>query len=90
MQRRRDRTWLATIAFGTALVVASLVPGSGAPTPDPFVVGLDKLAHAGGFLVLTVLALRSVDDRRGVLAVAVGLVVLGGGIEVAQTAIPGR
>ncbi|MGM0399312.1 MAG: VanZ family protein [Halobacteriota archaeon] len=93
MQRRRDRTRVAAVAFGAALVVASLVPGSGASSPvfGPFgIVGLDKWAHAGGFFVLTVLVVRAVNARGTVVAVAVGLVALGGGIEVAQTAIPGR
>ncbi|UWG48853.1 VanZ like family protein [Halanaeroarchaeum sp. HSR-CO] len=93
MQRGPDRTRIAAVAFGAAMVVASLVPGSGVSTPGFAllgIVGLDKVAHAGGFLVLTVLSLASLDHRWGIIAVVVGLGALGGGIEVAQTTIPGR
>ena len=89
---RGPAVWLA-LAFGVALTVGTLVPaGTGAGTPEVAIgpVGLDKVLHAGGFFVLTLLAGRAAIGRKIGFALAVGLIVLGGGLELAQSFIPGR
>ncbi|MFB6132545.1 MAG: VanZ family protein [Halanaeroarchaeum sp.] len=96
MQLQWDGARFATMAFGTALIVASLVPASGPAGSAAAVAGplggvaLDKLVHAAGFLVLSVLALRDVERRRWIIAASVGIVLAGAGIEIAQIGIPGR
>lgn len=49
----------------------------------------DKLYHAAAYFVLTLVALYVFDDERP-LFVAVGVVALGAGVEVAQGFVPYR
>ncbi len=75
--------WLVLVAVAVAVAAASLVSDPQVPTVG-FVPGVasDKVWHAVGFFCLTTVALYAFDERP--LAVAVGVVVLGGGIELAQ------
>jgi len=73
-----------------AVVVASLIADPYVPTAD-FVPGVasDKVWHAVGYFVLTLVALYVFDDKRP-LFVAVGVVLLGAGVELAQAFVPYR
>ena len=88
-----DRSWIPAIAFAMAMTAASLVPASGAGAGG-FVmfgpIGMDKWLHAAGFAVLIVLTAGPVDDRRGLIAIALLAAALGGAIELAQIKVPGR
>ena len=89
---RGPAVWLA-LAYGIVLTVATLAPaGTGAGTPNVAIgpVGLDKLLHAGGFVVLTILAGRASEGREIGFALAVGLIAFSGGLELAQSFSPGR
>jgi VanZ family protein len=89
----REQAVRIAFAFGIVVTVATLAPagtGGGAPEVAIGPVGLDKLLHAGGFFVLTLLAGRASEGGRIGFALAVGLVALGGGLELAQSFIPGR
>lgn len=81
---------LVPLGVALAVVVASLLPGAGAPTAG----GLpwDKPAHALGGAALALAsawALRR-RDGRALLACALLAVLVGAGIELAQAFVPGR
>lgn len=75
--------WLALIL---AVVLLSLIPAA-AP---PGAYGLDKILHLLAFLVLAAIPAAALTGARWVLAAAVFLIVVGGGIEVAQSFVPTR
>ena len=79
---RRPRLWLGLwIAAIVALVVICLVPlDSLPPLPD----NSDKLEHLLGYFALSAAAVQLFGSRRALSLVAVGLVALGIGIEIAQ------
>lgn len=84
-----------TALYGAAIVLASISPGIG-PSPDstgPFgLLGADVWLHGVSFAVLGVMSMRSLRPRtiRTALTLLVGLIVMGGAIEVVQHWIPGR
>jgi VanZ family protein len=75
--------WLVLV---TAVVVASLLPAA-AP---PGAWGLDKIVHFAVFLVLAVAPAAVLPRGWELLCAGVFLVVVGLGIEVAQSFVPGR
>jgi VanZ family protein len=80
---RRPRLWLALWSLLIAgVIVGSLLPADELPVP-PF-VGFDKLEHAFGYGALSAYAVMLFARRRTQAWAAVGLVVLGIAIEVAQ------
>ncbi|ESP88766.1 VanZ family protein [Candidatus Halobonum tyrrellensis] len=91
--------WLAVVVVAGVVVVASLVPrpaGGVAVTVGP--VGADKLLHAAGYATVAFLLARAfrVRERRPVRVpfalgvAAAAAVALGGGVELLQSAVPGR
>jgi VanZ family protein len=92
--RPRVRAGLALLA-GVAVVVGSLLPApAGSDTSAlPLVLpGADKLVHGLAYAVLTVATAAAVSarNRRTLLVVAGLAVVLGAGVELAQTHVPTR
>ncbi|MDZ7689537.1 MAG: VanZ family protein [Halobacteriales archaeon] len=85
MKKRRILFAVAVVA----VVAASLVSDPYLPTAD-FVPGVasDKVWHAVGYFCLTLVALYVFDQRP--LVVAVGVVLLGAGVELAQSFVPYR
>lgn len=83
-----SRNWLP-VAVGAVILVASLVPGSGA-TIGP--VGVDKLLHGAGYAVLAAATLfaRGAQTARVFLAAVVAVTVFGGVVELLQGPVPGR
>ena len=82
MQRDRQRAWRALFWLAVALgVVLALWPQS--EPKEPWLPGLDKIEHACSFAVLMWVGLRAGYRRAWVLPV--GLLVLGGAIELAQS-----
>ena len=80
---RRPRLWLALWSLLIAgVIVGSLLPADELPVP-PF-GGFDKLEHAFGYGVLSAYAVMLFARRRTQAWAAVGLVVLGIAIEIAQ------
>jgi VanZ family protein len=80
---RRPRLWLALWGLLVAgVIVGSLLPADELPAP-PF-AGFDKLEHAFGYGVLSAYAMMLFARRRTQAWAAVGLVVLGMAIEIAQ------
>lgn len=78
---RRRRTWLAMWLLAIATVVAAcLLPSSELPK----VPLSDKLEHALAFFALSVAAVQLYQRGRPLAIVAVGLLALGAGIELAQ------
>lgn len=80
---RRPRLWL--VLWG--LLLASVIVGSVLPADDlpaPQFAGFDKLEHAFGYGVLSAYAVMLFARRRTQAWAAVGLVVLGIAIEIAQ------
>lgn len=79
------------VALTVVVVVASLVPtpGSGEPVAP---AGSDKLVHAVGYAALAFAVGWAREDRTtATVALAVGgATLLGGGVELAQTLVPGR
>ena len=82
-----------------AVTVATLLPaGTAGPVPTGSVevpwlglgIGVDKLAHALGFGVITVATARLAADRRELLAVVLFGLALGAATELAQSGVPGR
>jgi len=77
-QRWRVAFWLAIVAG----IVSALWPR---PGPDePSFLGADKVEHALTFMLLVSIGLRA--GYRNVLALAIGLLALGGAVELAQGA----
>lgn len=78
-----DTRWIVLAVAVVGVVVASLVSDPQVPTVS-FVPGVasDKVWHAVGYFCLTTVALYVFDERP--LVVAVGVVVLGAGIELVQ------
>jgi VanZ family protein len=77
-----------------SVLLASPVPGPASlalPASGAFEPGVDKLLHASGYAVLAGFA-AAWRGKRGVVLVGVVLAVaaLGLGVEVLQTAVPGR
>ena len=61
------RRWLLVAPVAGVILVASLLPAGGGPTPTLLGVGLDKWQHLGGYAVLAVAlgyALRAGDRPR--------------------------
>lgn len=83
---RKKLGWLVGGAAALGVVFASLVSPSFLSMP---VAVSDKLYHAVAYFVLTLVALYIFDDEQP-LVVAVGVVVLGAGVEVAQGFVPYR
>ena len=80
---RRPRLWLTLWGVLIAAVIAgSLLPADELPVP-PF-AAFDKLEHAFGYGMLSAYAMMLFARRRTQAWAAVGLVVLGIAIEVAQ------
>jgi len=80
---RRPRLWLALWGLLVAgVIVGSLLPADELPAP-PF-AGFDKLEHAFGYGVLSAYGVMLFARRRTQAWAAVGLVVLGIAIEIAQ------
>ena len=88
MPPRRGR-WAVAAAWAVLVLAATLTPVEGAPRGF---AGLDLLVHLVLFGVLAVLvlrALRSLDRRSVILAVA-GLLVFAAADELLQSGVPGR
>lgn len=89
------RAWAAAVACAAVVVAASLVPGAG-PGPGTLPPGGDKLLHAAGYAAVAYLLARAGAAARptaptGVaLAATVAATALGGGVELLQSAVPGR
>ena len=80
---RRPRLWLALWGLLLAgVVIGSLLPADDLPAPQ--FVGFDKLEHAFGYGVLSAYAVMLFARRRTQAWVAMGLVLLGIAIEIAQ------
>ena len=80
---RRPRLWLALWGLLIASVIAgSLLPADELPVPQ--FAGFDKLEHAFGYGVLSAYAVMLFARRRTQAWAAMGLVVLGITIEIAQ------
>ena len=80
---RRPRLWLVLWGLLIAgVIVGSLLPADELPLPQ--IAGFDKLEHAFGFCVLSAYAVMLFARRRTQAWAAVGLVVLGIAIEIAQ------
>ncbi|MFW5937866.1 MAG: VanZ family protein [Halanaeroarchaeum sp.] len=93
MTVRRESARTVALLFGVALTVGTLAPagaGGGAPALAVGPIGLDKLLHAGGFLVLTVLVARAAPGGKIGFGLVIALVAYGGGLELAQSFVPGR
>lgn len=79
---RRPRLWLGLwIAAIVALIVICLVPLNSLP---PLPANSDKLEHLFGYFVLSAAAVQLFASRRALSLAAVGLIVLGIGVEIAQ------
>jgi VanZ family protein len=79
---RHPRLWLGLwIAALVATVVASLLPVFLLPVVPP---GGDKVEHLGGYALLAAAAVQLFAGRRARWRAALGLVVLGVALEVAQ------
>jgi VanZ family protein len=83
---RKKLGWLVVGSAALGVIAASLVSPSVLSMP---VAVSDKLYHAVAYFVLTLVALYIFDDEQP-LFVAVGVVVLGAGVEVAQGFVPYR
>ncbi|HEY0661332.1 MAG TPA: VanZ family protein [Lysobacter sp.] len=80
----RPRLWLGVwIAAIVAVIVLSLIP----PPPMPVPQGTDKVEHFLAYAVLSAYAAMLFVRRRTQAIVAVGLVGLGVGLEVAQATL---
>ena len=80
---------LSRVAFyvGLLLVVAlSLIPQDAMPTPDLW----DKASHGMAYAALAVAGGIGYRSSRTLMLVALGLVLLGAALGVAQSALPGR
>ena len=93
----RDRfggSTLAVAALGVVLVGSLLpAPETGGTSVELFGVGADKLVHAASYAVVAGLAATSREWRRrglAVLVIVLAVAVLGAGVEVSQSVVPGR
>ena len=79
---RHPRLWLGLWALAVAVVIAVCLmpPPPLPPLPD----NSDKVEHLLAYFVLAACVVQLFASRRALLAAAVGLVVLGIGIEIAQ------
>jgi VanZ family protein len=80
---------LSRVAFyvGLGLVVAlSLIPQDAMPTPDLW----DKAGHGLAYGALAVAGGIGYRGLRALILVALGLLLLGAALELAQSALPGR
>jgi VanZ family protein len=82
MQRDRQRAWRALFWLAVVLGVALALWPQSEPR-EPWLPWLDKIEHACSFAVLMWVGLRAGYPR--VWALPVGLLVLGGAIELAQS-----
>ena len=81
---RRPGLWLGLWLLAIAVVIGvCLMPGADLP---PVPRNIDKIEHALAFFVLAASAVQLFNPGRALLAAAVGLVLLGVGIEFAQAA----
>lgn len=87
------KRWLPFCVGIVAVVVASLVPVSAAPSPAQDAHAFsDTLWHAVTYFVLTSLGLYSVSEREGrvYVFVALSVILFGAGVEIAQSFVPYR
>ena len=89
----RSRSWLP-VAVATAILAASLLPGSASGAAGGAVgpVGVDKLLHVVGYAVLAAVVLAALrrPNGREALAAVVLVTAFGGAVELLQGPIPGR
>lgn len=78
--------WSLCTAGAIVLIYGSLEPR----LAPPGVFALDKIAHLAAYGGLTLLGCLPCDRLRRCVPIALGLIVLGGLIEVAQSFVPGR
>lgn len=97
--RTRTAVVAGAILFGSLLPVSTLLsvfpvfpPSPETTTVSLFGVGVDKLVHALSYALLGSVAAAWRGRRRGVALVVVvcAVAAFGVGVEVAQTAVPGR
>lgn len=84
--RIRPLAGAAFAAGALAVTVLSLLPREVVPDVD---LG-DKVQHLIAYLCLALAGGIAFPDRRSLLALGLGLVVLGAGLEFAQAIVPGR
>ena len=80
---------LARLAFylGILLVIAlSLIPQDAMPDPETW----DKANHVAAYGAIAVAGGLGYRSRRALLRIALGLLLLGAGLELAQSVLPGR
>ena len=81
---RRGRVWLGLWLLGiAALVVVCLLPGADLPKVNVS----DKLEHALAFLLLSAAAVQLFVRGKPLAIIALGLLALGAGIELAQAVL---
>lgn len=90
LRRIRLALVLAWLALGLAVLAGSLLPNLG---PSSFNIPLphaDKVVHFGAWALLACVVPFLVLDQRRRVAAAVGLFLLSGAVEIAQSIIPAR
>lgn len=81
---QRPWVWLGLWSLSIVVVIgACLMPGADLP---PVPRNIDKIEHALAFFVLAASAVQIFSPGRALLGAAMGLVLLGAGIEFAQAA----
>lgn len=87
--RPARRGWTGLLVLLAAVIVGlAMTPGSQEITPD---TGLDKVEHVLAFAVLAVCGVYGLRGRpHAALKLPAGLLLLGIGIELGQTMVPGR
>lgn len=86
MERRKVAVVAVVLAVAMVVVGSLISPSS---LPAPALAGSDKLQHAAAYFALALVAFYAIDSDRW-LAVAVGVVALGTGVEAAQAFVPYR
>ena len=84
MIRKLSRT-VFVIGLGLVIVLSLLPQEIVAPETS-----WDKVHHAAAYAALAFAGGLDFHGRRALLGMGVGLLVLGGGLEIAQAAVPGR
>lgn len=88
-RRHRILTGLFRAGFALSILVVcvlSLLPAEELPKTRPW----DKISHLIAYLEIAVLGLLGFRGRRSWRVVTVGVVALGGVLELAQSVVPGR